>query len=268
MYKMRAVIKNVNLRTEIAGDERHGAFDLKIETPLTAELHKWLCKRTENSINLTTLANCGLDSVKYQAEYENVRIGIGVTPGELSFNGAKVNNIQAEFEGKQTLTFRIQAGMQVRGMIDDINDLTGEQIELSLEELQGDMLDNEQKESEQIPEKPKASTKKKSSKKKKKSDQTLHVAGRGTDNLTEAQIASRKQEQENLSKGSKGGLSEEDKEQEQINSMMNDLNLVQLAGDDVEDFAVLKEKHDNGRKFTENQVRLMAEIHAQYCKAA
>lgn len=137
MYATQGTLKNINLRTEFKGeDERQGAFDLKIEAPLTPELHAFLCTHVDAAVPIKDLKASALSEIKYVIEMENIKFTIG----NHEIIGAKLNKVVGKFEGKQVAVMRVQSQIHHKGLIDDLNDITGEPMTIKIEELQGDLL--------------------------------------------------------------------------------------------------------------------------------
>lgn len=268
MYETQAVLKNVNLRTELAGDERHGAFDLKFETMLTPELHARLCGHPDEKDQVTPsqLRKSGINEIKYDTEIENVR----VTFGKTEVKDAKLNKVMGRVGTDYKVEFRVQAKLNVRGLAEELNEMIGEPHHLKIEELQGDML-NEAKEEEQKPApKKKRAAKKKASTATKTPDMSapertgLKTEGQTDEKLSEEEIAAREAEKKRLLAQQKPSKGEHDGVKDIIDDMIVAIKDVKMGQGDKHEFDMLKDKIDAGRMLTAVQEEKLNDLYVKY----
>lgn len=288
MYKTQATLKNINLRTEFKGeDERQGAFDLKVEAPLTPELHLFLCKHVEKAVPIKQLIGSGLVQINYGIELENVLFKIG----EHEILGAKINKVVGKLGGKQIAVIRVQAQIHHKGLIDDLNDITGEPQTIEVTELQGDMLDDADQtaavapdpEGKDVAEPQKTAAKKKPAAKKPKKEtakkdtggassadkgngQALHVVGDEGVELTDEEIAAREKEKAALAsrivKPKPEGNAQE--EVQQALDMVLDLEGKKMGQGDELEFSKMKERLDAGKALNMTQVEQLNDLYNRY----
>ena len=285
MYKTQATLKNINLRTEFQGeDERHGAFDLKVEAPLTPELHLFLCKHTEKAVPIKQLIGSGLAQINYGIELENILFTIG----EHEIRGAKLNKVIGKLGGKQIAVMRVQSQIHHKGLIDDLNDITGDPMTITIEELQGDLLEDQTEavkpdpESKNIAPEQKVMEKNKAAKKahvaKKKAKATakkptggassaeLSVVGAKKDDLTDEEIAARQKEKEALlarTVKAKPEITAQDEVQQALD-MVLDLETAKMGQGDELEFNKMRERLDAGKPLSMTQAEQLNDLYNKY----
>jgi hypothetical protein len=276
MYETKATIKNINLRSEIAGEERQPAFDVKLELPITPDFHKILCKGIKKPVNLSTLQDAGIASMKYSAEIE----GLTVAYGNYVISSAKMNNATVNLNTSMTGNIRIQSQINnSHGLAEALNEIVNEPITLQIDEDklslkiipdQMDLVDEDK--SQDLSPKPNAENKSPEKVKDTASgatgDGSLHVEGTTDTSLTPEVIEARKREKANMLKQqTKSTAEESDPVTEKALEIFAELEGVKLGQGDQNEFDQLKEKVDNGRKLTDFQFDQLLELNARYSGA-
>ena len=269
-YVTKATIKSVGLRRELNAEERVPAFDAKIEVPITPELHKILCKGINKPVNLSTLQDAGIDSIKYCAELE----GVSLEYSGYVLSSVKINNATVKLNTSLTGSIRLQSQVNnAHGIAEALNEITNEPVTLTIDaeklsvKIVPDQMDIEDQTENLAPDPAAKNPEPTSTKEKIGESPALHVVGDKGEDLTEAEIAAREKEKDALLKRTTGGSKEESNVSDEVAealAMINDLEGKKLGQGDENDLEQLKERLEAGRALNQTQVEQLNDLHHRY----